>query len=217
MKLDVCFICAMNNPKIFTENLGKSLGWLQNCHILQEGFINVSCAYNEAVKKSINEILVFVHQDVYLPDNWLACLKRTLEKLKSINWGVLGVAGASLINGELQYIGRIQDRGIEWNKTNPEDLPEQAQTMDELLFVIKNNGSFIFDEEIPSCDFYGADLCLQAMKQSKKNYVIDAYLHHNSSRQRRKSLPESFYISRKYMIEKWKKFLPVATTCTILR
>lgn len=216
MKLDVCFICAMNDLKVFSENLGKSSAWSLNDHVLQKGFSNVSLAYNEAMKKNTNEILVFAHQDVYLPDSWFEFLEKALIELKGVDWGVLGVAGASLVNGKAQYIGHIQDRGAEWNKTNSEDLPKQVQTIDELLFVIKNNDSFIFDEEIPSCDFYGADLCLQAMKQRKENYVVDAYLHHNSSRQRGKALPEGFYVSRKYMINKWKGFLPVATTCTVL-
>jgi len=216
MNEGVCFICAMNDPKVFSENLERSLGWLQSHHILQEGCLNVSHAYNEAMKKSTAEILVFVHQDVYLPDNWLKFLKKALEKLKGISWGVLGVAGASLVKGKTQYIGHIQDRGVEWNKTKPEELPKQSQTVDELLFVIKNDGSFVFDEKIPSCDFYAADLCLQAKEQNKKNYVIYAYLQHNSSRQRGKPLPENFYASRKYIIQKWKKLLPVATTCTAL-
>ena len=216
MKPNIGFVCAINNPKIFFENLGSSSAWLLNDHIGQGKYLNISKAYNDAIKILRKEILVFAHQDIYLPWNWLAQLERALEKLQNVDWGVLGVAGASFFHNTIQHAGHIRDRDVEWNMTNPIDLPKQVQTIDELLLIIKNDGSLVFDEEIPSCDFYGADICLQSKRQGKKNYVIDAYLHHNSLRRRDVPLPEKFHASREYMMKKWKDLLPVATTCTIL-
>ena len=206
----------MSDQNIFAGNLGESYAWLRNDHILRRGYSNISLAYNDAIKTLRKEILVFTHQDVYLPEGWYTSLEKALEGLQDFNWGVLGVAGASFSHNTIQHTGHIRDRGVAWNMTNPVDLPKQVQTVDELLLIIKNDGSLVFDEEIPSCDFYGADICLQSTRQGKKNYVIDAYLHHNSFRRRDVPLPAEFFAAQKYMVQKWKDLLPVATTCTIL-
>ena len=215
MKTKVGFICSVIDSDVFEKNIGRSSAWLSNDHTITIEHPNICYSYNMALKKSINGILVFVHQDVYLPVIWMTSLNKALKELENVNWGVLGVAGVGF--GGRKYIGHLQDRGTEWKKGWPDDSIKKVQTVDELLFVIKNNGLFIFDENIIATDLHALDLCMQAREQGKENYVIDAYLHHNSSRNSMKPLSKDFYGSYKYLVEKWKKFLPIDTTYATLK
>lgn len=217
MRTKIGFICSRTNPIVFSENIERSFAWLSNDHIVVSGkrYPNLCDAYNIGIKRSSNDILIFVHQDVYLPDNWFGLFKKALRRLKDIDWGVLGVAGVGF--GGRNYVGYLCDRGKQWKKGWYNSLPKQVQTVDELLFVIKNDGFFVFDEKIMSTDLHALDLCMQAREQGKENYVINAYLYHNSSRNSMVPLSKDFHKSSKYLTRKWRKFLPIDTTYATLK
>ncbi len=56
--------------------------------ILQSGFASAAAAYNSAMQQAKTDLLVFVHQDVYLPEGWVAALLKTIEALteQEPNW-----------------------------------------------------------------------------------------------------------------------------------
>lgn len=210
-KTMIDFICATNNKDVLKKNLKQSLLFKQEHFIIQEGYTNVPKAYNKAMKDAKGELLCFLHQDVFLPDNWKENLLHSLKELEGIDkdWGVLGVAGVTSDNykGKI-YLGHILDRGSKWGCST--NLPAKVQTLDELLLIIKNDGSFKFDEDIPTNHLYGADICMQAKIKNRNCYAINAYCHHNSNTQ---SLPKNFEPAARYFYNKWKKHLPVVTTC----
>lgn len=205
------FVCATNNETVLKNNLKKSILFKQKHFILQKGYTNVPKAYNEAMKGSKEKIICFLHQDVFLPNDWENNFLLSLKKLEKIDkdWGVIGVAGVILKDKERKYLGYLLDRGSEWG--TPTNLPSKVQTLDELLLIIKNDNSLKFDENIPTNHLYGADICMQSQTMNKNCYAINAYCHHNSSTH---SLPESFEPAAKYFHKKWKSFLPITTTCT---
>lgn len=205
------FIAASHNEDILKNNLLKSILFADYKLIIQRGFDNVSKAYNQA--PITGNIIVYLHHDIYLPGDFYSNLQSSIQAVNKIdnNWGVLGLAGVKLIDGKREIFGNINDRGRQWG--NPDNLPAEVDTLDELVLV--THGDFVFDENLPT-DFYGADICLQSKLQGRKNYAVNAYCYHNSTRAFG-GRTESFYECEKYFKEKWKNELPIATTCAIIQ
>src|SRR4051794_2290337 len=63
--------------------------------LCQRNYTRVIEAYNAALQECEEDIVVFVHPDVYLPASWPEALQRSLEWLSKEDpgWGVLGLVG----------------------------------------------------------------------------------------------------------------------------
>ncbi len=213
------FVVPVSDEEIFKKNIGNSEIYLSGKHefIIQKNYKSVPMAYNKAVAAARGEILIFVHQDVFFPNEWEEKFINTLIEVnnKDKNWGVLGVAGAFLrkrfFSKRYKRIicGFLRDRGLKWG--SPQGLPRRVQTIDELFMVVRKKNAF-FDEKIPYNHLYGVDLCLSLAKKGNNSYVIAAYLHHNSIHSF--SLSKEFFLCQDYIREKYWDFLPIATTCT---
>lgn len=208
-------ITASHNGKILNLNLAASAFYKSrttNSLRVMKGYTNVSKAYNIATEQlEPLKYNVYSHHDVYLPPIFEANLCNSISKLNAIDnsWGVLGCAGATIENGKRVFYEYIFDRGKELGSSK--GLPQEVQTLDEVLLITR--GDFIFDEQF-DLHFYGSDICCQAMEQGRKCYVIDAYIHHNSTNNgvRDKSYNEC---KRKFK-EKWKTLLPVNTNTALI-
>lgn len=199
-------ICSANKPDVLNSNLLKSPGILEHEIITIFGGKNVPSAYNKGVSIASEEILIFVHQDVFLPENFFPDLRSSITKLESENWGVLGPIG--LIGANTAYLGNISDRGSIIGET--ENLPSEVQTLDEMMLIMKKSDAQ-FDENIPTTHhMHGADVCIRAISLGKKNFAINAFCHHNSSTGY--GIPPEFYIAAAYVREKWVNYLPIVTT-----
>ncbi len=207
------FICASHKEEVLKQNLLRSPILEKYPIKFQKGFTNICKAYNKANSKA--DIQIYVHHDVYLPETFENDLMNGIAEIDNIdpNWGVIGVAGVVCIDDTTKVsYGYLSDRGTTWG--NKKGLPHEVDTLDELILITK--GDFKFDEKILSQHFFGADICLQAKRQGKKNYVIEAFLEHNSGLIKYSKLPKEFYRERKYIANKYKDLLPTATTCTII-
>jgi hypothetical protein len=205
-------ICASNCERTLQSNLLQSPYIHNHQLIIKRGYKCVARAYNEAIKEAKNDIMVFVHQDVYLPWKFFLSLSISIQELGMINWGIIGPAGRNLLG---EYYGHILDRGKLWG--SPENLPAPVQTLDELLLVGKKSGAFkrlAFDEQIPNHHLFGSDICLQAKDAGFENYAINTFLHHNSTLG--SDLPENWKDSARYIKEKWTSVLPIYSTCEII-
>jgi hypothetical protein len=211
------FVTASHHAGILTANLLRSpILRKYACHTIP-GFTNIPAAYNtlnaffaQQQVTAKDNIVIYVHHDVYLPESFEKDLEKALERVPA-DWGVLGVAGIKLVDGNKFIRGYILDRRKEWG--NRWKLPDEVDTLDEMLLITR--GDLVFDEQLPQ-DFYGADICMQARQQGKKCYAISAYCEHNSTRKMGERTP-SFFESQEKFKNKWKDFLPIATTCTIVQ
>ena len=59
---DVLKSCLLNSPDLAEASEV----------ILQKGYRSAAVAYNSAIDKAKTDLLVFLHQDVYLPRGWAA-------------------------------------------------------------------------------------------------------------------------------------------------
>jgi hypothetical protein len=208
-KRPITFVVAVNNREILKANFLSS-PCIEPHHqiILQEKFRSAAMAYNDALDKSVNDLIVFCHQDMFFPLSWISQLDRTLEDLGSRDpdWGVLGCCG---ITREGQHRGHVYSLGVGMIGQPAE--PAQVQTLDEIVLILRKSSGLRFDEELPHFHLYGTDICLRAATLGKKNYAISVFCVHNTSQAFH--LPNEFFDGCRYIKCVWEEFLPIQTTC----
>jgi hypothetical protein len=208
----ITFVAAVNNRAILKENLAASSCFsLPASHevLLREGFSSAAAAYNNAIDEATNDLIVFCHQDIFLPETWLPDLSRALDWLEvnDPNWGVLGCYGETLNDHGRGYI-YSSGRGVLGTPSAP---PEPVQTLDEIVLILRKSSGLRFDERLPHFHLYGADICLRAARRGLKNYAISAFCVHNTNQTL--VLPAEFYECYKHIKRTWREQLPVQTTC----
>jgi hypothetical protein len=209
---NITFVVAANDKSILQNNLLAS-PCLQGVHphqlIVHEGFTSAASAYNDALAQSLNEIVIFVHQDVYLPEPWLADLATTLQQLDSRdpNWGALGCWGLKQNGDGYGYLYTPGENVI----GRPLEAPEPIQTLDELVLILRRSSGLKFNEQLPGFHLYGTDICLTAAKMGFKSYAISAFCIHNSRQYF--ELPSDFYECYRHVKRMWREALPIQTSC----
>jgi hypothetical protein len=211
----ITFVIAVNNKNVFESNFLAS-PCLNGAHphqiIVQEGFSSAPTAYNDAIDRSTNDLVVFAHQDMIFPEHWLLDLQRALDSLQQTDpqWGVLGCYGETLHDNGRGYIysGGLGIMG------KPADRPAPVQTLDEIVLILRKSSGLRFDEGLPHFHFYGADICMAAAARGWKSYAISAFCIHNT--QQNLVLPKEFYESYRHVKHRWKDSLPIRTTCVTM-
>ncbi len=210
--MDWTVISATNNEELLKSCLLNSPDIREASEvILQRGYGSAAAAFNCAIDMSQSDLLVFIHQDVYLPQGWLASLCRALDLLSKIdpNWGILGVYG----------VNRSWDAGTGFlycaesgRLGSAFEGVREVRALDEIVLIMRKSSKLRFDEELPGFHMYGTDICLEARRQGMKSYAISAFCVHNTSGYR--MLPLQFWRCYLYMRKKWRSELPIATSCT---
>lgn len=207
-------ISAVNDEAVLKSSLLDSPG-IQSATeiILQRGFASAGTAYNDAIGRAKTDLLVFLHQDMYLPAGWIESVQGAIETLskQDPNWGVLGVWGAvdeKVRVGYLYWTG-----GYGWEQ--PFEGAKEVVSLDEVVLIFRKSSGLKFDGQLPGFHLYGADICLEARRQGRKGYAISAFCIHNTNIGG--ALPKQFWQCYFYMRRKWKKQLPIETPCTSIR
>jgi hypothetical protein len=212
MSKNITFAAAVNSRELAERNFLAS-PCLQTTHshqiLVQENFPSAAKAYNNAIEKSRNEIIVFLHQDMILPDSWIAELGKALTylEIKDPNWGVLGCYGETLGSGSRGYIYST-GLGI---LGSPFERPVPVNTLDEIVLILRKSSGLRFSDKLPNFHMYGADICMAAAQRGMKSYAISAFCIHNTVFNL--VLPKEFYDCYKHVQRTWREFLPIQTTC----
>lgn len=217
MKLS--FAVCVSDTEILTANLMLSpclthdsdhqLILVHNCRNAAEGF-------NRGMTLASGDIIVFVHQDVFLPAGWdKRFISGFVEARNQMSAEVVGVYGLSAPKGggKPLQLGMVNDRGKWLRGTMP--LPARAQSLDELLFAVPRGSSLKLDPDL-GFDLYAIDLVLQAEARGGCGAVVEAPCEHRSSLPRAKiprSTIERFRKSALAFEQKWASRLPLETPC----
>jgi hypothetical protein len=180
--------------------------------LLQRNFPSASLAYNEAIERAQNDLIVCMHQDIYLPEGWVENLQKDVDFLEASGrkWGVLGCYGISLQGAP---VGHIFSNGLNRELGGPHP-PVPVQSLDEAVLVVRKSIGLRFDLNLPHFHLYGADICLQAKRRGLVNYAMSNFCVHNSIALR--TLPAEFWRCAEYLRIKWQHELPLKTSCIIL-
>lgn len=205
-------VAAVNNEAVLRSCLlNSSVASQASEIILQKGYSSAALAYNAALQKAATDVVVFVHQDVFLPNGWEAKLQRALDWLseKDPQWGVAGIWGVQASgnrSGHLYCVGLGQVLGDEYNGAI------EVQTLDEVLLIVRKSSQLQFDEKLPGFHLYATDICLEAQRRGMRCYAISAFCVHNTNGY--SLLPREFWKNYLTLRRKWRTRLPVTTPCT---
>jgi glycosyltransferase involved in cell wall biosynthesis len=156
---------------------------------------SASQALNRGLWKSRGKIIVFCHQDIIFPENWLSDLIVKIEELDQqvASWGVIGPAGRCVDGSKSGHI--LDPHGELFHPP----FPRQVQTLDELCMIIRGKSELRFDEYFDHFHLYGADLCLMAACRGMPCYTVDCYLEHLSGGNKN----EAWRLQKEKFIIKW--------------
>jgi hypothetical protein len=208
----ITFLVAVNDREVFENNFLAS-PCLRGTHahelVIQEQSVSAPNAYNDGLGRSSNDLLVFCHQDVYLPEGWLEDLRRALDYLAvhDPDWGVLGCSGMTVDGRHWRHLFS-SGLGV---SGHPLEQPMAVQTLDEIVLILRKSSGLRFDEKLPHFHLYGTDICLQAWRRGMKSYAIEAFCIHNTDQTL--VLPREFYECCKHIQRTWSDCLPIQTTC----
>ena len=208
-------IAAVNDEEVLRRNLLRSPD-LEDATdvILQRGFPRAGAAYNSAMTDARGDLLVFAHQDVYLPTGWIHTLEDCVRQVNAVSprWGVLGVIGPDA-RGVVR--GQVYSTGLKRMVGEPADEPIPVRSVDEMVIILHRESGLRFDPELPGYHLYGTDVCLQAWQRDIPCYVVSNFCLHNSRGIRR--LPLAFWRACLYLRSKWRDQLPLTTPCVTIR
>lgn len=204
---------AVNNDEVLRNNLYRSPDILARPELqilTRRGFASASLAHNSALDEASNDVVIFVHQDVYLPQGWFGSLARALADLQreGVDWGVLGCFGSR--KGHADGLGRVYTRGLGIHGTSI-DCPEIVESLDEIVLIIRKSSGLRFDPSLPHFHLYGTDLCMAASARGLPSFAIPAFCVHNTNQLL--TLPREFYECYRYLKRKWARYLPICTSC----
>lgn len=164
--------------------------------------------------------VVWVHQDVHLPEGWAAQFTQALQHALQ-RWhhlAVAGVYGLSGVGEEAVRAGDVWDRGSRLVESTA--LPCTASSLDELLLAVRADSGLRLDPEL-GFDFYATDLCLQAQARGLTAAVLHAPVRHASGTPSEGMAPrrvlDRIARSGEVFERKWAAQLPVLTPCFEIR
>lgn len=159
--------------------------------------------------------LIWVHQDVRLPQGWLSRFETALAEAER-RLGPLAVAGVYGVRdhgARARRAGHVLDRGVLLREAEP--LPCRVDSLDELLVAVRVDSGLRMDARL-GFDLYATDLVLQARALGLGSAVVDAYCEHWSSTPREGAAPAALASrlarSAEVFEAKWVGALPIQTT-----
>ena len=163
--------------------------------IIRNNTYNLCSAYNEGVKRSTGEILVFVHEDVFFVEGgWGEKLEK---KFYDPTIGLIGVAGTQYLFSDSPgwvAAGRPFIKGQVVHETNNgntfnltvfswEDDDAEVVAVDGLFFAIRRNlfQTIKFDDQtFDGFHLYDLDICMQIRQTHRLIVTKEILLKHQS-------------------------------------
>jgi hypothetical protein len=160
----------------FKEHVIKTSGFHNKLQFLgykNDGEFSLTEIYNRGLNEAINDIVVFLHDDIIIEKNkWGEKITKLFEKNEE--YGVIGVAGTKYLantgkwwEDSKKMYGRVAHthEGKTWLSSYSDDLGnelEEVVLVDGVFFAvnkkrIKNN----FNEDVKGFHFYDVNFCVE--------------------------------------------------------
>lgn len=220
------FVTCVSQPKVLADRLLASPCLAERRYPLavHTGADSAATAINHELDHHPQaHWLIWVHQDVSLPEGWDTSFMAALSEARQ-RWPNLAVAGVYGIAAtpadaadEPRRAGHLLDRGQLLQEATP--LPCLASSLDELLIAIRVDAGLRAEPKL-GYDFYGTDLCLAAAEKGLTAAVLDAYCEHWADTPYAGFAPallERIESSGAFFEQKWLATLPVSTPCLTIR
>lgn len=178
-------------------------------------FPSAASALNYGAENAKGEVVVFMHQDVYLWDGKI--LEKYFDILHSNPKAILGVAGVAQ-KDHLIYYDFCETKERIYRGRSSHGQLIKAITLDECLIAMQKSlwAKLKFDEK--TCDnwhFYAADICYNNLLSGGENFILSADMCHESQGS---AYNKAYRQTLKAMIKKYRKKLKrIETTCVHIK
>jgi hypothetical protein len=213
----VTLVAAVNDEAILDACLRRSpdVAAGRIALVCVRGARNMGEAYNQGLEQATSPVVLFAHQDVYLPAGWLDLLLQALTRLDrhAPDWMVAGPYG---VRADGAHAGLVWDVGLARELGTRGFAQAPVVSLDELLLILKPTPGFRFDPDLPHFHLYGTDLVQTCLLMGRSAWAIEAPVVHNS--QPVATLAGGYSLAYRYARDKWREHLPIPTTvCTLTR
>jgi GT2 family glycosyltransferase len=201
----------------FKSHIKKTIGVkdYEVIEIVNNGEMSLTEVYNQGLKSSKFEIVVFSHDDVILGDNWG---KKLIKHFNTSDYGILGKAGTTDLSetgrwwdDQTKMVGIVSHshNGKTWENrysNNFEDNIIETVLLDGLFFAVnKKRIKTNFDENIKGFHFYDVDFTYNNhLNGVKVGVIFDFKIIHKSIGMTN----DEWEKNRLQFVEKYKDRLP---------
>ena len=207
--MDFTVACASNSDTILDANLARSPLFQTGTSLhLERNAPSAAIAYNRALDATTAPVVVFAHQDVYLPKGWETALSARLGEVAAADpdWALFGAFGVGL---DHSHIGPVWSSSIGQIVGRVPMQPARVQSYDELLIVLRRDAGIRFDDTAPGWHMYGTDIVQTARARGLHAYAGALPTIHND--RYHEALQGDFVECYQYMRLKWRADLPLRT------
>ena len=216
MRPGVSIICVYNDPDVRVDCLDRSVNaaddpsTIEYIPVKNTGgeFASAGAALNAGVRQARHDVVVLVHQDVYLHS-----MDRVLEvaaMLDGTRWGLLGACGVAA-TGEL--IGRMRDRVQLTGRDAP--YPVKVDSVDEVLFMARREVLLqnpLSKDQHLAWHAYAVELGVRLRAQGLMTGAVNLEITHNSLTVNLAKLD----VAHRHVAGLHPDELPVRTTCGVV-
>ncbi|MEU0315223.1 glycosyltransferase [Nocardioides sp. NPDC006273] len=217
VRTPVSIVCVYNDPAVLESCLAASVKVghpsRQTEVIAVDNvsgeFTSAGAALNHGARLARNEVVVFVHQDVYLQS--LPALETAAAML--LAQPAIGVLGAVGVSRRGEVIGAMRDRVVPLGRST--SVPADVDSLDEVLFLVAR--SQVLREplsESPDLAWhaYAVEYCLRVRASGRRAAAVDIPLTHNSMTTNLARLD----VAHRSVGRTYAGLVPVRTTCGIV-
>jgi Glycosyltransferase like family len=210
----ISIVCVYNNAAVREQCLDRSIRSLAHeapgveylpIDNTDHAYPSAGAALNHGASLAKNDVVVFVHQDVFLHS--LRKLQAAAGMLAEGGFGVLGAVG---VRSDGLLLGRIRDRVLLAGE--PVTTPGDVDSVDEVLFLAPRE-QLLADPLTQSPDLawhaYAVEYGCRMRRKGLRVGVADIPLTHNSLSVNLARLSEAHQV----VAELYSDLLPVMTTC----
>jgi len=215
----VSIVCVFNDPEVRASTLDRSIRALQDSAPQTEylpvdntagRFSSAGAALNDGARRARHEVVVFVHQDVYLHS--LVDLERAAAALQDDP--TAGLVGAVGVTASGAVAGVVRDRVVMIGRPSSPTVP--VDSVDEVLFLIERERVLAEPlSEHPDLAWhaYAVEYGARVRAHGLRVVTHDVALTHNSMTTNLDRLAEAHH----FVATLYPELLPMHTTCGVVR
>lgn len=203
---DTRLICASNNPGILAANLARSPLLDRVPLSVIEDAPSAAMAYAQGMAESREDILIFLHHDIFLPPGWDALLRQRIAEVaaRDPDWALIGAYG---VDDAARGWGPVWSSSLGQIVGHVALSPQPVQSFDELLIVMRRSAGIGWDTDLPGWHLYGTDIVTQARATGLGAYACALPLIHNDGY--KDNLDQGFGAAYAHLQKKWSDRLPL--------
>lgn len=212
----ISIVCVFNDIDVRQDCLDRSIDAYKGSVAVDyipvdntsHEFTSAGAALNHGARLARHDVIVFVHQDVYLHS--LDRIAQAATTMAGDAWGILGANGVA---NDGRSVGRLRDR-VQLIGANSPD-PSEVDSLDEVLFLVRRDRVLrepLSEDPQLAWHAYAVEYGLRLRSKGLRVGAVNLAITHNSLTINLDKLD----VAHRRVAQLHPNLLPVATTCGLV-